>query len=216
MIKKVSLLLFFICLVSQAIAQESTTPFKKGLWLSGLDGSISSTNNALASNNSNNNNFNTAYGFNISSSKIFKDRWTAGLVLAAQRASSDGIFNRQTESIFIGPSIRHFFSKAPQGSLYLEVAPGYVRFFEKSALTNTFTRTSESVDGNGFGLGMRFGYAHKVNDSVIFNFGMNFTNFWIWADRTQIPANTTTQEDLILGSLSFNFGFSVLLKKFFF
>ena len=216
MIKKVPLILLFLCLATQGYSQESTTPFKKGLWLTGLDGSISSTNNALASNNSNNNNFNTAYGFKISSGKIFKDRWTAGLILAADRSSSDGIFNRQTESIFIGPSIRHFFSKAPQGSLYLEIAPGYVRFFEKSELRSTFTRTSESVDGNGFGLAMRFGYAHLVNESVIFNFGMNITNFWIWADRTQLPSNTTTQEDLLLGSIAFNFGFSVLLKKFFF
>lgn len=214
MIKKSALLLLLCFFVFDSIAQEDVTPFQKGLWFTGLDGSISSSSNTLGGNSRGN--FNTAYGFNISSSKLFKDRWAGGLILNAARSSSDGILNRQSESIFIGPSIRHFFSEAPQGSLYLEFAPGYVRFYEKSETNLGLTKVFESVDGNGYGMAVKFGYAHVLDKNIVFNFGMNVTNFWIKADRNRQPQNTTQREKLVIGSVAFNFGFSVLLKKFFF
>lgn len=214
MIKRVLLFILLFCSGLMTQAQESETPFKKGLWLTSLEGSISSSNSTLG--NAQNTNFNTAYGFNISSNKIFKERWAAGLRLTAMRAASNSIINRESESIFIGPSITYFLSAAKQGSLFAELSPGYVRFFENSEANAGFLIAKESVDGNGFGTVLRFGYAHAINDQVIFNFGMNLTNFWILADRTTEPGPTTETENLTIGSLSFNFGFSVLLEKFFF
>lgn len=195
-------------------AQEDETPFKEGLWLTSLEGSISSSNSTLGNNARSN--FNTAYGFNISSNKIFKDRWAAGLKLTASRTSSNSFILRESESIFIGPAITRFFSTAPQGSLFLGFSPGYVRFFESSETNAGLIVAKESVDGNGFGTVIRFGYAHVINEKVIFNFGMNLTNFWIRADRISEPGPLRTTEDLTIGSLAFNFGFSVLLEKFFF
>ncbi len=214
MIKRVFLLCLFLCFGYITQAQESETPFKKGLWLTSLEGSISSSNSTLG--NGVNSRFNTAYGFNISSNKLFKDRWAAGLRLTATRASSSSFIDRESESIFIGPSITYFFSPAKTGSLFMELSPGYVRFFENSEANAGFLIAQESVDGNGFGTVFRFGYAHVINEKVIFNFGMNVTNFWIAADRTTEPGPITVSENLTIGSLAFNFGFSVLLEKFFF
>jgi len=210
------LLYFLICLSFSLMAQEeeSTTPFKKDLWLTSLEGTISSSNSTLG--NSNSQQFNTTYGFDISSNKLFKDRWAAGLRLTATRSASSSFIDRESESIFLGPSISHFFSDNPQGSLFLEFSPGYVRFFESSEANIGLGIVEEVVDGNGFGTIIRFGYAHVINEKVVFNFGMNITNFWILADRTSEPGPTTVSENLSIGSLAFSFGFSVLLEKFFF
>ena len=208
-------LLLLMLLVIQINAQEEASPFRKGLWLTTLDGSISSassTTNAIANQNS----FNTAYGLNISSNKLFKARWAAGLRLNAIRSSAGGILERESESVFVGPSISHFFSPATTGSLFLEFSPGYVRFFEASSVRSGTTQLKESVDGNGFGTNLRFGYAHLVSDKILFNFGMNLTNFWIVADRKVEPGLNRSNENLSLSSVAFNFGFSLLLEKFFF
>ena len=208
------LILLFIGLNIGLKAQEEQTPFKKGLWLTGLDGAISSTDSTIDTLSTNS--FSTAYAFNISSNKIFKDRWAAGLRLTASRASSSGFLDRESESIFIGPSITHYFSASKDGSLFLELSPGYVRFFDKSESQPGVPTILESVDGNGFGTSLRFGYAHLVTEKILFNFGMNITNFWIVADRISEPSGISRTEDLTIGSIAFNFGFSVLLEKFFF
>jgi hypothetical protein len=165
MIKKLLYLLLLFLWVKFAQGQESETPFKKGLWLTSLDGSISSANSSLGRNN--NANYNTAYGFNVSSNKIFKDRWAAGLRLSAARASSNSVIEREAESIFIGPGMTYFFSQTAQGSLFMEFAPGYVRFFESSKTNSGAISASETVDGNGFGTVLRFGYAHAINEKIL-------------------------------------------------
>jgi hypothetical protein len=214
MLRRLRLIICLIGFVTLAHAQESETPFKKGLWMTGLDGIISSASNALDT--VNRSNFNTSYALNIASHKFLQDKWAAGLRLTASRSSSVGIVERQSESIFIGPSLMHFFSDSKDGSLFIELSPGYVRFFEKSESTSTSLPFSESIDGNGFGLTGRFGYAHVIDEKIVFNFGMNVTSFWILADRNSEPSGLSKKENLRIGSLAFNFGFSVLLEKFFF
>lgn len=196
-------------------AQEAETPFQKGLWLTSLEGSISSSNNTTNT-NQNQNNFTSAYGLNIASNKLFKDRWAVGLRINAQRSAVSGVLERESESVFIGPSITHFLSDAPTGSLFISFSPGYVRFFEQSSASSGAVDISESIDGNGFGTAVRFGYAHLVNEKVLFNFGMNLNNFWIIADRVREPGLDISNENLSIGSIAFSFGFSVLLEKFFF
>ena len=170
--------------------KEVVTAFKKDLWLTSLEGTISSSNSTLG----NNTNFNTAYGLNISSNKIFKDRWAGGLRLTAQRESSNSFIVRESESIFLGPNLAYYFSKSTQGSLFVEFSPGYVRFFESSESNSGLITAQESVDGNGFGTVFRFGYAHVINERVIFNFGMNVTNFWINAERITEPGPTSSRK----------------------
>jgi len=214
MLKRTLFTLLSMFVLSLVQAQETNSPFKKGLWFTGLEGIISSSNNTLDTVSSGS--FNTAYAFSISSKKLFSDRWAAGLKLSAKRSSSSGVFQRESESFFIGPSIVHFFSDAKDGSLFLEFTPGYVRFFEKSAATTSNNNFSQSIDGNGFGTSLVLGYAYVLNEQIVFSFGMNMTNFWITGDRVTEPAGTSIEENLTIGSLAFNFGFSVLLEKFFF
>jgi len=100
---------------TQQTADTLPTPFRKGRWMTGLNGSFSSNTveigsaNGLASTNQ--------YGLEISTGWCFRERWFIGANVNANRGSGGGFIERDFESLLIGASVRYYFLKDHVGAL---------------------------------------------------------------------------------------------------
>lgn len=208
-----------LCLSQQSWGQEIksdslTTPFQQGRWLTGLSGSFSSNTNEIGS--SNDKYFTNTYSLELETGKFFKDRWLFGGVLIAVRGNGSGNVERDDESLFIGPSIAHYFSKSSQGSLFLSLAPGYVRFRNETTIIQNNISITESIKGPGFGLRLSLGYSYVIKNRFAFDIGLNLTQFWLNTELESFPGGTITSQNVSVNGVNFSFGFNVLLDDFFF
>ncbi len=209
------ILLIFIstaCLAQESDSAVAETPFRKGRWITGLNGRISSGTTEFDSLKIRSN----SYAISIGTGRIFKDRWLAGLLLEAGRENAEDFNSRESEFLFVGPAVTRYFSKSAQGSVYLLLSPGYARTRESNEFEINGIVDEQEVIGSGFGLVSTLGYSYVMNDQIGFNIGLTLTNFWIDATRTSALSNVRTSESLKVGELSFTFGFSVILDDFFF
>lgn len=212
----VSLLLISIPLLSQN-QQDSVsvkTPFRKGRWITGLSGSISSGSNSLKSSNSGINR--NQYSIDFRTGKFIKDRLLVGGLISFSRDKSDEFVKRTAETLFAAPMIMWYLADGEKGSLFLNGAGGYVSFRDESSLAQGEDPPVILIDGNGFGILLGFGYSYVLHDRVVFGLGLNYNNSWLSADVTEKPENKKSKENFTVADLSFSFGFSVILDKFFF
>ncbi len=132
-----------------------TTPFRKGRWITGLNGTISSGSNSL--NNSTSGVTRNQYAIDFRTGKLVKDRLLVGGVLSFSRSNSDEFLKRTLESLFAGPLTTWYFTDGEQGSLFLSGAAGYVSFRDESALDQSNNPPAILIDGDGFGILVGFG-----------------------------------------------------------
>ena len=191
-----------------------TTPFRKGRWITGLNGTISSGSNSL--DNSASGVTRNQYAIDFRTGKLVKDRLLVGGVLSFSRSNSDEFLKRTLESLFAGPLTTWYLTDGEQGSLFLSGAAGYVSFRDESALDQSNNPPAILIDGDGFGILVGFGYSYVLHDRVAFGMSLNFENSWLSASVLETPENISRQENFIVADLSFSFGFSVILDKFFF
>ncbi|MCX2745508.1 DUF3575 domain-containing protein [Mangrovivirga sp. M17] len=190
------------------------TPFIKGKWISGLSGTISS--GTAISDTTTQRAFNNNYGMNLSTGKFIANRWMLGLIFNSSRQNSNDIIKRNLEQLFIGPLVSYYFSDNETGSLFVSLSPGYTSFQDEISLVRNGLVQGEKVKGDGFGLYFRFGYTYVIHHRILLEFGLNVSNSWVGAERLSFPANSRTYNNLQIGTLSFSFGFNVLLDDFFF
>ncbi len=213
----ISLLLLFLfaqVIFAQNIPVDSLdTPFRKGRWLTGLSGSISSNTNNVSSVDEKT--ITNEFGLNLSTGKFIKDRWLLGGNLNADRASSAGSIDRTTESLFVGPFIAHYLSSSSRGSLFTKLSAGYVRFRDETQV-NTQVPTELLSEGGGFGTLVGLGYSYVIHDKIAFDIGLNLNLFWIGLDQEQRPSGDVSSENLRISNIAFTFGFNVILDDFFF
>ncbi|NMM47601.1 hypothetical protein [Marinigracilibium pacificum] len=195
-------------------SDSTTTPFLKGKWISGLSGTISS--GTTISDTTTQRGFNNNYGINLSTGRFMKDRLLVGAIFNATRQNSTEIIERNAEQLFVGPLVSYYISKSEQGSLFFSLSPGYSSYLDEIAIVRNGIRQGEKVKGDGFAIYFRFGYAYAIHRRILLELGLNITNSWINAERISFPSNDSSQDKLQLGSLSFSFGFNVLLDDFFF
>ncbi len=200
---------------SQDISEDSvTTPFRKGRWLTGLSGGISSGNTKLdtASRRA----FTNQYSFNFSTGKFFKDRWLLGGILKMQRDNSRQFVDLESETLLIAPLLSYYLSKNTQGSIFFSIAPGYARFREKTIVLAGGSPSQETLKGGGFGLFVLLGYSYVLHDRIAFDLGLGLTSVWANADREIEPGKAGNKVNIYTGNLLFSFGFNVILDEFFF
>jgi hypothetical protein len=213
--------LSFLCLglEGRAWAQDTptdtlSTPFIKGRWLSGLNGSFSSNTLKLASEEEL---FTTnSYGLEIFTGVFFQDRWFAGFNVLAARSSGAGVVERESESLLIGPSVAYYFLKEPYGSLYMRVLPGYFRFREKGSASSEAGITTQLAEGPGFATRLRLGYSYVISRRIVLDVGVGTTLAWLDVEYTSDSAPGSRNESVFSNSTFFSFGFNVLLDEFFF
>jgi len=197
--------------VSSDSVDSVITPFRKGRWLTSLSGSISATTNELKS--TNNKTTSNDYGINLSTGTFFKERWLFGVAFQAERQEAKGDFNTVGESFYIGPQFARYFSKTKDGSLFLNVSPGFVMYRSRATI-NENPDFLVDEDGNGFGTLISLGYSYVIRDLISFNIGFNLASYWIGIDSINsdgIPES----DDIKISDFSFTFGFSVILDDFF-
>ncbi|TAI47325.1 outer membrane beta-barrel protein [Flagellimonas allohymeniacidonis] len=205
----------FCVQAQQNITTDSlNTPFRKGRWLTGLSGSISSNSSEVRG--SDLKTITNEFGLNISTGQFIKDRWLVGGTLNADRASSGGNIDSTTETLYIGPFTGYYLSSNSRGSLFARFSPGYVRYNEETQL-NTLSVPSElESEGSGFGMLIGLGYSYVIHDKIAFDIGFDLNLFWIGIDQVQQPPGTTTSQNLTISNTAFTFGFNVILDDFFF
>ena len=209
--------LFFTVIFGIANAQDSilsdtkSSPFRKGRWLTGITGSIDSDRNETKSieevTSSN------EYAINIVGGNFFKDRWLVGGIIQADRSDAEGTTDINTETIFIGPQIAHYFSDSPRGSLFLSVAPGYTRYRNLVRFGDDTIENEEVSEGSGFAFLVNLGYSYVVFDRIAFDIGFGVGQLWVAVDRELQPEGMVTSDNIKIRNFSFSFGFRVLLDR---
>ncbi len=212
---KIIVLLIGLLFTSTIYCQNSkndsiTTAFRKGRWLTGLSGTISSTTtevkNAGFKSTSNN------YGINIETGRFVKNRFLLGGKFLANKNSTSGSVERTTETFFIGPFINYYLNDNRTGSLFATASSGYVRYLDKT----TIQAVQENGEGGGIGAILGVGYSYAVNDFIAFDLGLNVNLFWVSVEQESLPSQTITNSSISSNDISFSFGFNVILDDFFF
>ena len=202
-------------ILAQGTASDSvTTPFRKGRWLSGLDGSFSSSTLKLGSSEelfSSNN-----YGIGIFTGAFFRDRWFIGFNVVANSSSGSGIIQRESESLLIGPSLRYFFLKESYGSLYVSALPGYIRVREEGTVLLEGEVLNQKAEGPGFGTRIRLGYSYVISQRIVLDVGVGTSLSWLDISYSSEIDSIERSESIFSNGTFFSFGFNVLLDEFFF
>ena len=213
-------LLFFGTLFLQAqntsVATDTlTTPFRKGRWLTGLSGSISSNTNKTGT--SEKKTITNEFGLNFSTGKFIKDRWLLGGKINADRANSAGNVDQITESLFVGPFVSYFLTENNRGSLFTTLTSGYVRYREETSSDNLAnTPIRQLTVGGGFGVLVGLGYSYVIHDQITFDIGFDLNLFWVGVDQKQQPSGAIDSQNISVNNIAFTFGFNVILDDFFF
>jgi hypothetical protein len=188
------------------------TPFRKGRWLTGITGTISSSVNELKSTDERTNS--NEYALNIVGGNFFRDRWLVGGIVQMDRSDADGLADLNAESLFLGPLVTHYFSDSEHGSLYLAISPGYTRYKNTIRFMDDVDENIEASEGSGFGFIVNLGYSYVVLDRIAFDIGVAITQRWLNVERRLDPGEVVFSDDINLRDISFSFGFRVLLDRF--
>lgn len=215
---RIIILGLLITLLHNAYAQDSivtdstTTPFRKGRWLTGISGVINSSKNQSESTGLDNSS--NEYALNIVGGNFFKDRWLIGGIIQMERSDADGLTDLNTETLFLGPVISHYLSDSNRGALYLYLSPGYSRYRNLVRFTEDQVTDEESTEGSGFGILIGLGYTYVVFDRIAFDIGVGITQRWLTVERTLKPEEIVFSDNINLRNIGFSFGFKVLLDRF--
>jgi hypothetical protein len=206
-------------LTDEAVAQDKdqdsiVTPFRKGRWLSGLSGSFNS--NTLELSGSDQLVTTNAYNLEIFTGTFFRDRWFIGANVLAGRSSGGGLIDRESETFLIGPSASYYFLKETYGSLYFSLLPGYLRIRESSNLELDGRDIIETVEGPGFALRTKLGYAYVISDRIVLDVGVGTTFAWLDVQFESGLDRADREQSIFSNATFFSFGFNVLLDEFFF
>ncbi|WP_298551548.1 outer membrane beta-barrel protein [uncultured Algibacter sp.] len=186
------------------------TAFRKGRWLTGLSGTISSSTtevkNADFKSSSNN------YGINIETGKFIKDRFLLGGRFQANQSSTNGTVERTTETFYIGPFTNYYLTDNKTGSLFATASLGYVRYRDETQLQ----LVQENGEGGGLGAIVGLGYSYTINDFIAFDLGLNVNLFWVDIEQESLPSQTVANTSIASNDISFSFGFNIILDDFFF
>ena len=191
-----------------------TTPFRKGRWLTGLSGSISSGSTKIDTASAKA--FTNKYSFDFTTGKFFKDRWLLGGIFQMHRDNSRQFVDLESESLLLGPLLTYYLSNNPHGSIFLSMAPGYASFRERTVVIISGIPSQETLKGDGFGLIVQLGYSYVLHDRIAFDLGLSLHGIWATAEREFDGSQTNTKLDINTGNLLFTFGFNVILGEFFF
>jgi len=219
LINKLQVFVFsvFLCAVSitnstaqDAVKDSVQTSFRKGRWLSGFSGSISSSSTKNTS--TDNKTVSNRFRVEVSSGKFILDRLSLGFNLDLERDNIQGDEEvRTSEDLFIAPKGTYYFSKSKIGSLFLSFSPGFILYRDETNLSNDINVPENINKGSGFGSKTTIGYSYVIFDLVTFDLGLNWSAFRINITQSSSQVENTNNTKLILSDLSFSFGFKIFL-----
>ena len=108
------------------------TPFRKGRWLTGLSGNITSGSNSLDTTRSG---FTSnRYSIDFRTGKFIKNRFLAGGLFMLSRDESEAFIKRKLETLYLGPLLTWYLTDGEQGSLFVSGSGGFTSFRDVSTL----------------------------------------------------------------------------------
>ncbi|MGI9546959.1 MAG: outer membrane beta-barrel protein [Flavobacteriaceae bacterium] len=195
----------------EAQSDSLPTPFRKGRWVSGISGIISSTTN-IVSRTSERSSTNKV-GLNINGGKFFKDRWLVGGSVLFDSSDFKGGVKVTSEVFFVGPLIAHYFSDSPRGSLFLSFSPGFTRYQDRTSFEELVPEVNSTSRGSGFGFDVGLGYSYVIQDRIAFDIGFDYNQAWYSIEVIDGFLDSTSSENISISNLAFSFGFRILLNK---
>lgn len=204
------MLLCVCCLYgfAQSTADSSETAFRKGRWLLGLSGSVSS--GSVQSDSASAAGYTIEYSLRLNGARFIADQWALGGFIRGERNTPARFNDRETEVLLFGPSATWYMSKAKAGSTFLSIGFGYSRFRDDFESIQMGQVNRELTTGQGVGVVGTIGYAVVIADRISFELGLDSSTNWIWAERS-ITGRPPFDENLRVGEVAFSFGFKVLL-----
>ncbi len=208
------IIVFFSALTTNTIAQEiekdsTRTTFRKGRWLIGLSGAISSGSTKNTSNIRKT--ISNRYRIEISAGKFIMDRLSIGPIANLERQNFEGDIIRTTENLIFGPKGTYYLSKCDIGSLFFNLSQGLMLYRDEIGITQENRFIERVNSGVGFGTFITFGYSYAIYDRITLDLGLNYSIYWIDIDQETLPSENITNTDFVINDLSFSFGFKVLL-----
>jgi len=190
------------------------TPFRKGRWLTGLSGTISSS--TVERDTATQKTFSNQYGIAIRSTRFVADRWAVGLNLSLTRLNSDAFIEETSEILQVGPLVRFYTSKNPRGSMFLQGSVVYSKFEERTKISDPNFNFHTVIKGGGVGVDFGIGYSYVLSEKVLFDLAMNYDINFIDATVEDRVLFTSVKERITRGAILFSFGFNILIDEFFF
>jgi len=196
-------------MAQDTVKDSVTTPFRKGRWLSGLSGSISSgsTKNTSVDNKVVSN----RYRIEASSGKFIIDRFNLGFNINLERENVESDEVRTSEDFFIGPKGTYYFSKSKIGSLFFSFSPGFIIYRDETVFKQDLNLIQLINKGSGFGTLSTIGYSYVVYDLVAFDIGLNWSAYRINITQSTSIIENKNDTNFVLNDLSFSFGFKIFL-----
>ena len=201
-----------LCAQDSIPSDSLTTPFRKGRWLTGITGGITSSRVDIKSEDAESSS--NEYNINILGGNFVQDRWLVGGVIQMDRSNAEGLSDVTTETLFFGPFASRYLSEAERGSLFILLSPGYTRYRNELRFTDDLVVNEELAEGSGIGFLVSLGYSYVVFDRIAFDIGFSVAQRWLSIERIQQPSNNVFEDDIVLRDISFTFGFRVILDSF--
>lgn len=211
-----SLFMLFSSLSVIAQSEEKSElrdPFRKGMWISGLSGHVTSGHvtdrltNSLATENS--------FEFISESGYFFKDNLVLGWTISGNGSVNTG--NSESSELALGIVGRGYFSKKEGiGALFGETTLQYINISSKYTTLNSPIPLNEKILGSGFGFTLGLGFTYLVVNSIGFDFRMRYKGIWLDAERTNQIDDLEKSIDSYVSQVSFTFGFTIFINEFFF
>lgn len=205
------LLPFSICLGQKEDSLIFETPFRKGRWITELNGVINSGNVIRNDSLQADSKFTNNYAFNINLYRLFADRFALGLLIGTSRTSNEELFIQESELFFIGPSFRYFLANNKEGGAFLQSSALYTRFYDRNALLAIQFPVDQVLKGKGFGAAFGLGYAYVFKDLLILEIAFNYSYSWLSGENIDQIINVSKNENFKRSSFSFSFGLGILI-----
>jgi len=203
-------------MLGQKESTKDTIVLNKGLWVSGVEGGMSTSTVKNGSNSNLDKGF--KYIFNFNSGVFVKENLALGINFKLSKSSntySEYYFNH--EEVYFGPWARYYFKFQNNWYIYPELGISYSGVYTENI--STVDTEVLILNGNGPGVNPGIGVVYFVGENAAFTVRWNYqANFFSGYTDTVNDLGTvsTPVNNVFYGTSSLLFGFQLYINEFFF
>jgi hypothetical protein len=189
----------------------------KGIWVSGLEGGMSTTK--LDNNSANKlSDKGFSYIFNFNTGIFIQNNLAFGLNLKFTNTSKTyNTFFSKEELVYFGPWARYYFKFQHNWYVYPELGISYVGFYSETV--STIDNEALITNGSGPGINPGIGLVYFVSKNAAFTIRWNYQVNMLTGESesiNQLGRVTTPIDDVLYANSSLLFGFQLYIDEFFF
>ena len=216
--KRIIFIFFFliqhvICQAQTKDSTESETPFRKGRWITELNGMINSGTVIIPDSINKDKKFASNYTFILNGYRLLKDRIGLGIQMSISRSSSEEFIVHESEVFNFGPSFRYYLSSQKHGSAFAQSSVYYTRFYDRSAFLDILNPVDTVLKGKGLGISLGLGYAYVFKDILILEIGFDYAYSWLSGQSIDQINNLIQNTNFKRSAISFSYGVGIIIGK---